>query len=245
MPAPATSLFRRRTTWLIGLPILVAVVLVGGSWLYLNVLRDDPPVRLSLDDATTTTTAGAAAGGSVDSTTTVPEGIEGTWMLREGSQAGYRAKEVLFGQSGEAVGRTSDVSGVMKIAGTTVTSVDVSVLMESVTSDETRRDDQFRGRIMDVATYPTATFKLTKPIELGSVPEVGVDSTHSATGELTLRGVRRAVTFDLRARRLETSIDVSALIPISFDDFKVPDASGGPARVGRNGELELLLVFER
>lgn len=240
---PTSSLFRRRTTWLFGLPVLLLVALVGGSWLYLNVLRDDPPARLTLDDATTTTAAGAPADGS--STTTVPEGIEGTWMLGQGSQAGYRAKEVLFGQSGEAVGRTSDVSGVMRIAGTAVTSVDVSVLMESVTSDETRRDGQFRGRIMDVEAYPTATFKLTKPIELGSVPTVGVDTTHSATGELTLRGVKRTITFDVRARRTDTSIVVSALIPISFDDFKIPDASGGPASVGRNGELELLLVFER
>lgn len=240
---PTSSILHRRFTWLIGLPVLLALALVGGSWLYLNVLRDDPPARLTLDDATTTTAAVAPVGGT--SSTTIPEGIEGTWTLRAGSQAGYRAKEVLFGQSGEAVGRTSDVSGVMQIAGTAVRSVDVSVLMESVTSDEARRDGQFRGRIMDVETFPTATFKLTKPIELGSVPEVGVDTTHSATGQLTLRGVKRTLTFDLQARRTDTSIGVSAVIPISFDDFKIPDASGGPASVGRNGELELLLVFER
>ena len=237
-------LLRRRTTWLIGVPALLAVALVGGSWLYLNVLRDDPPPRLTLDDATTSTSSAAGTAG-VSTPTTVPEGIEGTWMLQQGSQAGYRAKEVLFGQSGEAVGRTSDVSGVMQITGTTVTSVDVSVLMESVESDESRRDGQFRGRIMDVSTYPTATFKLTSPIELGSVPEEGATSTYSATGELTLRGVKRTVTFDLQARRTATTIGVSALIPVSFDDFAIPDASGGPARVGRDGEIELLLVFGR
>lgn len=242
---PTSSILRRRTTWLIGLPVLLVLGLVGGSWLYLNVLRGDPPARLRLDDVASTTVArsGTSDGGST--TTALPAGIEGTWMLHDGSQAGYRAKEVLFGQSGEAVGRTADVSGVMRITGTSVTSVDVSVLMESVTSSESRRDDQFRGRIMDVATYPTATFKLTTPIELGSVPEVGVQSRYSATGELTLRGVRHTVTFDLQARRTTTTIDVSALIPISFDDFKIPDASGGPAKVGRDGEIELLLVFTR
>lgn len=243
MPTPSTSIWRQRRTWLIAVPVLVLLAVVVGPWLYLNVLRDDPPARLTLDDATTSSTVGAVGGDR--STTTVPEGIEGTWMLSEGSQAGYRAKEVLFGQSGEAVGRTTNVSGVMTIAGTTVMSVDVSVLMESVTSDESRRDGQFRGRIMDVETFPTATFKLTAPIELGSVPEVGVDATFSATGELTLRGVTRTVAFELQARRAETSINVSALIPIGFDDFEIPDASGGPATVGRNGELELLLLFAR
>lgn len=241
-------LLGRRRTWLVGLPLLVVLGLVGGSWLYLNVLRDDPPARLTLDGATTSTTAAVSTGSDGDTTTTTttgPAGIEGTWMLQAGSQAGYRAKEVLFGQSGEAVGRTQDVSGVLRVTGTTVTSVDVSVLMETVTSSESRRDGQFRGRIMDVSTYPTATFKLTTPIELGSVPEVGATSTYAATGELTLRGARRTVTFDLQARRTATSIDVSALIPITFDDFNIPDASGGPARVGRDGEIELLLVFTR
>ena len=38
-------------------------------------------------------------------------------------------------------------------------------------------------------------------------------------------------------------IVVNGSIPVAFDDYDIPDASGGPATVGRNGELELLLVF--
>lgn len=235
-----TSRFPRRRTWLIALVLGALVAVVAGPWLYFNVLRDDPPARLSLDDVTTTTS-------SAGTTPVVPAdgGIEGTWMVVAGSEAGYRATEVLFGQSGEAVGRTSEISGVLTIDGPTVTAVDVSVLMGTVTSDESRRDGQFRGRIMDTATYPTATFSLTAPIELGVVPADGVDTTYTATGDLTLRGVKRSVTFELTARRTATSITASASIPIDFDDFDIPDASGGPASVGRDGELELLLVLGR
>ena len=41
------------------------------------------------------------------------------------------------------------------------------------------------------------------------------------------------------------TIVVNGAIPIDFDDYEIPDASGGPASVGRDGELELLLVFAR
>jgi hypothetical protein len=38
---------------------------------------------------------------------------------------------------------------------------------------------------------------------------------------------------------------INGSIPIAFDDYEIPDASGGPASVGRDGEIELLLVFTR
>jgi polyisoprenoid-binding protein YceI len=50
------------------------------------------------------------------------------------------------------------VDGKLVISGRTVTAADVIVDMTTVPSDEDRRDNQFRGRIMNVATYPTATF---------------------------------------------------------------------------------------
>jgi polyisoprenoid-binding protein YceI len=117
--------------------------------------------------------------------------------------------------------------------------------MTTVTSPESQRDGQFHGRIMDTATFPTATFTLTEPIELGSVPVDGEEVPHTVTGDLTLRGVTREVTFELIARRNGANIEANGTIAVDFDDFQIPDASGGPARVGRDGELELLLVFTR
>jgi polyisoprenoid-binding protein YceI len=227
-----------RRRWLIAIPAAALVAFVGGPWVYINLIRDDPPERLTLDDVTSTTTTTAG-------TATASEGIEGSWLVSSGSQAGYRVNEVLFGQEAEAVGRTSDVTGTMTISGTTVTATEVVVDMTTVASDEDRRDGQFRGRIMDTATYPTATYTLTQPIELGSVPAEGEDITVSVTGDLTLRGVTRSVTFDLTARRSGATIAANGIINVDFDDFQIPDASGGPASVGRDGELELLLVFGR
>ena len=232
---------RRRL--LIALPIVAAVLLVGGPWLYINVIREDPPERLTLSDVTTTTTEGDGSTSTPPSTQ--PEGIEGEWVIGAGSVAGYRVQEVLFGQEAEAVGRTESVTGTMTISGTSVTATEVIVDMTTVESDESQRDRQFQGRIMATDQFPTATFTLTEPIDLGAVPADGEEATYTVTGDLTLRGVTRAVLFELVARTNGTTIEAVGSIHIDFDGWDIPDASGGPAQVGRNGELELLLVFAR
>ncbi len=242
MPLSLPEVLRRRRTWVIGLPVLLVLALVVGPWLYLNVIQDDAPAPLSFDDITTTTAAGTTSSSAAEP---APEGIEGTWRLGAGSQAGYRVKEVLFGQDADAVGRTTAVTGTLVIAGTDVTAVDVEVDMASVASSESRRDGQFRGRIMDTATFPTATFSLTEPIALGTLPAAGSEASYTAVGDLMLRGVTRSVTAELTARRNGAAIEVTGSIPIDFDDFDIPDASGGPASVGRTGAVELLLVFTR
>ena len=163
----------------------------------------------------------------------------------DGSVAGYRVGEVLFGQGTEAVGRTSDVTGSLTISGATIPEAAFEVDLTTVTSDQDRRDRQFQGRIMDTATFPTATFRLTQPIALGSPPDDVAEVTATATGELTVRGTTRTVTFDLLARRNGTGFEVNGSIPVVFADYGIPAPSFGPAEVEDEGEIEFLLLFER
>jgi polyisoprenoid-binding protein YceI len=236
--------------WLVGVPIGVVVAVTAGTWLYLNVIRDPPPGRLTLDaaaddqrDETTSTTApdgpttSTAAGGA--------RGVDGPWKAATGSQAGYRVSEILNGQRAEAVGRTSAVEGTLTIEGTRATKATFTVDLATVASDESRRDNQFRGRIMDVANHPDATFALAEPIDFGTIPDVGGRLTASATGDLTLRGTTQSVTFPLEAERTAAGFTVAGSIPITFSDYGIPNPSAGPAQVGDEGELELLVVFAR
>src|ERR1700722_17629236 len=119
----------------------------------------------------------------------------------DGQHRGYRVNEVLVGQSTTAVGRTTSVTGHLTIAGTTATAATFSVPMDTVHSDKSQRDEQFDGRIMDVAQYPTGTFALTSPIDLAPLPATGVIKSYTATGKLTLHGTTRTVTFTLTAER--------------------------------------------
>ena len=242
-------LLRRRRTWLIGIPVLVLLAVTVGPFVYIHFIEGPAPRRLTLEDAKVTTTTASPDPTDPSSATADPsrgsDGVAGAWTVTSGSQAGYRVKENLFGQDATAVGRTSDVTGTLQVDGTTVTAAKVVVDMTTVSSDRSQRDGQFRNRIMSTDEFPTATFELTKPIELGALPADGQERTYRATGDLTLRGVTRPVTFTLTAERRSGQIVVDGDLKVSFDDFQIPDASGGPASVGRTGEIELLVVFAK
>ena len=66
-----------------------------------------------------------------------------------------------------------------------------------------------------------------------------------ATGDLTLHGVTKSVTFDLSAQRDGANIKVNGTIPVVFADYRISNPSGGPATTADNGLLEFLVVFER
>src|SRR3954468_18101499 len=215
--------------WLIvGVGGLVVVVglLFGGIWLYNNVI-DKPPKRLSLSsDKSTGTTADPSAA-------SVP--LDGTWKITNGSQAGYRVNEVLFGSNHAAVGRTTAVTGDATINGTKVTAASVNVDLSQVSSDQTRRDNQFRGRIMDVSSFPTSTFKLTQPIDL---PSTTGRVTTKAKGDFTARGVTKPVSADVQAERSGTAIRGSGSTPGTFADWNIPNPSFGPITTEDHGLVE-------
>ena len=193
---------QRRRQWLrrgaIALVVLVILV-VGGPFVFIHFIEGKAPAKLTLSAATGQ--AGSSAG-------TVP--LDGEWSVTKGSVVGYRVKEVLFGQDNTAVGRTSDVTGSITISGTSVTAGTFTVQMATVKSDFSQRDSQFKGRVMDVATYPTATFVLSQPIRVGTPAASGVVKSMPVAGKLTLRGQTRAVTFQVEARHVGTTIQVLA-----------------------------------
>src|SRR5207247_1727924 len=99
---------------------------------------------------------------------------------------------------------------------------------------------QFNGRIMDTETYPTASFVLSQPIRLGSIPAEGVTGTARATGELTMHGTTKTVTFTVTGRRTGNAIQVSGSIPITFAEWNIPNPSFGPVTTEDHGTLEFL-----
>jgi polyisoprenoid-binding protein YceI len=221
----------------VGVAAALAVVLlaVGIPFLYTNVIADDAPDRLSAsggEEGDGSGTAGAPAGT-----------VEGTWVVTDGTEVGYRVKEVLMGQDAEAVGRTDAVTGELAVEGAEITSASFEVDMTSVTSDEARRDNQFQGRIMETSTYPTATFELTEPIDVSAIVD-GTATTAPAAGELTLHGTTQPVTVDLTVQPDGDTVSVSGAIPVTFADYGIPNPSFGPVTTEDTGEIEVLLVLE-
>jgi polyisoprenoid-binding protein YceI len=226
--------------------VAVAVVVVGVAaiavpYAYIHFVQGKAPARLALPTATTGAATGSGGTDAAGGPSTV--GLEGTWNVAGGSQAGYRVKEILFGQDTEAVGRTSDVTGNLVVVANQVTSATFTINLTTVKSDQRQRDNQFQGRIMSTASHPTATFVLSQPIDLGTIPAQGATAQYSATGRLTLRSTTRDVTFPLTGRRAGATLQVSGSIPITFADWQIPNPSFGPATTQDHGQIEFLVNF--
>jgi polyisoprenoid-binding protein YceI len=190
----------------------------------------------------TTAPVPAAAPSTAPSTAAAAAGS--SWVATGASQVGYRVEEVLFGVDTTAVGRTDQVDGSLSITGTQVTAVEFSVDVASIESDDSRRDNQFRGRIMSADEFPTATFVLTAPIELGAEPADGVEVATTATGELTLRGATQPVTVDVIAKQDNGLIGVQGSVPVVFADYGIANPSFAGITTEDNGLVEFVLVFQ-
>jgi polyisoprenoid-binding protein YceI len=232
------STVRNKWTWIIGVPVLLVIVFVGGPFVYINFIKEDapPPLKLeSVDKSKSTSSSTTAA---------TPVSIDGTWDVKSGSQVGYRAKEVLFGQSTEAAGRTTGVTGTMTVDATTVEDATFTADLTGLKSDSGNRDSQVQGRILNTAQFPKATFELRKPIDLGSVPADLKEITVDATGDLTIHGTTKPVTFTITARRNGSVIETNGSVPITWSEYGIGAPSGGPATVEDRGSMEFLITFQ-
>jgi polyisoprenoid-binding protein YceI len=221
----------------IGVPIVIAVVAIGalGAWWF--ILRDDAPAKATLivRDAGPTAASGM---------------LDGTWTVQPGTGVfvGYRVQEQFGGDTIEktAVGRSAAVTGRLTAEGPRITTARVDVDVTKLTSDRSQRDNRIRTDGLETDTFPTASFELTQPIDLGSVPAAGVPVKVQALGNLTLHGVSKPATFELDARWNGDSIDVAGSTPIVMADYSIsPPSVGGFVGVDDKGTVELQLTFVR
>ena len=203
-----------------------------------------PPVAATTPTIASDSAPSATAGTSAATTAAPQAAVSSQWVATDASQVGYRVQEILFGVDTTAVGRTNQVDGTLTIDGPQVTGVDFTVDVASITSDESRRDNAFRGRVMSADEFPNATFVLTQPIELGAAPVEGAEVTAQASGDLTLRGVTNPVTFDVTAKQENGLIGVQGSIPVVFNDYGIANPSTGGVQTEDNGLVEFILVFE-
>ena len=226
----------------VAISIVVVVGLVYGGILMYTKVINPPEDKLNEDDLSAIVSDSSTA---PSSTPTPDVGITGTWLATSESTVGYRVKEVLGGVDTEGVGRTNQVNGSLTIQETTLLSTVFEIDVASIKSDSSKRDSQFSGNIMDTATYPTATFRLLTPIELGSIPADDQNITATAQGELTMHGVTQQVSFDVTAKIANGIIGVLGSIDITFADYGIANPSNAFVTTGDTGLLEFVLAFQK
>lgn len=249
-PAPSPPRRRRRLLWAAISAVVVVAALAGlGIWWF---FRDDAPDAVSLETATagigaTTVVADDSASGT--------QGITGDWTVdttigtfdyedSTGTFVGFRVQERLSGVGDTtAVGRTPEVSGSITIEGTTLTAATIEADMTALTTNDDRRNDKVQ-RALETSKFPTATFVLTEPIDLGSAAATGETVAVVAAGDLTIHGVTTPVSLPLDAQLVDRTIVVVGSLQVTFADYgvSVPDA---PIVISAedHGIVELQLLF--
>ena len=183
-------------------------------------------------------------------------GIDGTWKVDTSigsfakftdSFVGYRIQEELAGIGGnEVVGRTPAVSGSMKIAGTQVTEATIEADLTGLTTDDSNRDRQLVRQGIQTGQFPTATFKLTSPIELGSVPVDGKSVDVTAKGQFTLHGQTKDVEVPMKAVLSGNTVVLTGSLPIVLADYGIDKPNSFKVlSIADSGKMELQIFFTK
>ena len=189
-----------------------------------------------------------------EATVAAPASVDGSWQVNDSlgsigdstsAWLGYRVQEQFVGVGGHtAVGRTPKVTGSLTLSGSTVNAASITADLTALVSDSPQRDGELGGDGIKTDTYPTATFTLTQPIALGSLPPDGSTVSATAVGNLTLHGVTKSVQVSLQAQRQGGIIAVAGSLPIVFADFGFTGPSVlGFVTVNDHGIMELHLLF--
>lgn len=247
VPSGPESLMPRSRLIAIAVVAIVAVG-IGGFVVYDQVLRGDSAAALALPNASSRPAASAAApAASFDGV------VAGTWNVATDSVAGYRVREQLANLPAEsdAVGRTDKVTGSITVdssgGATTLTAGALSIDTTSISSDKPMRDNRLRNEGLQTDSFPTATFKLTAPIEIPAAALAGTPSDVTLTGDLTLHGVTKSVSIPAKAQLVSGVISVAGSLSFPLSDYAMtaPNIGGFIVSIADTGTLEFLVNFSQ
>lgn len=222
---------RKRLWWIIGSVLVVAAVAIGvGPWAYAKFLHGDQPDALGL--------SGSSDGGSGP--------LDGEWAVAPGSAAGYEVWETLNGERVFVRGQTATVNGTATVADSVLTTGTIEVDVASIATDNGRRDSYFDMFVMNTGSYPKATFVVTEPVDLATVPDDGSVVSVPVTGELTLRDQTREVSADFDIRRSGENLETAGALDVAWSDFQVQKPTTFPNIVVEDaGQIQFSIVLSR
>jgi polyisoprenoid-binding protein YceI len=153
------------------------------------------------------------------------------------SQASFTMHEVLLGQPKTVVGTTSGVTGQIQVDQSAPSQSKVGTIRVDLTglaTDSDLRNHTIQNRILETgnASNQYATFVTKSITGLPSSIAVGQKVTFTLTGDLTIHGVTRSVTFTADATlTTATQLTGHAQATVRYSDFNisipnVPNVSG-------------------
>ena len=148
------------------------------------------------------------------------------------SKTTVRVREVLaqIRAPGDAVLTATGMKGSFALAadGSFAPSSKITADLTTLRSDQSQRDGFIKDNTLETRRFPTAEFVPTKTSGL-ALPLAMGDSTFTLTGNMTIHGTTKEVTFDVKATRSGTRLTATATAnpDWKFSDFgmSVPRAA--------------------
>jgi polyisoprenoid-binding protein YceI len=180
------------------------------------------PVASPASPATATATDGGLP--SAPAGTTGDTSALRLTLVSEGSQAAFRVREQLAGHSfpNDAVGTTKSIAGQLVIDQMGKILPDQSrfeVDLRTLKSDEQRRDSFIQRNTLQTGQYPTAVFVPTAVSGLPSPLPTAGDVSFQVTGDMTIHGVTKPVTWDVQGKIERAQLTGTATTAFKFGDF--------------------------
>lgn len=163
----------------------------------------------------------------------VAEGARTFVVVPDQSTASYLVDEEFFGgalskfgiEAGEydIIGSTQDVSGQfdLNLAEGTIGANEFSVQIDTLSTDQNRRDNWVRDQEPAFAKFPTATFIATGIENAPSDYSDGEEVTFQLSGDLSVRDVVVPITFDVTATLTGDTITGVAIADSLLSDFGI------------------------
>jgi polyisoprenoid-binding protein YceI len=158
------------------------------------------------------------------------------WTVSDKSKATIRVREQLAGLSlpSDAVLMTTGAKGSFDLNadGTFASGSKITFDLTTLTSDERDRDNFIKRDTLRVSQFPTAEFVPTKTSGLTVPLATSGTFTFTLTGNMTIKGKTKEVTFDVMAKRDGSDLTATATANPSwtFGDFGMT-APSVPLRV--------------
>ncbi len=143
-----------------------------------------------------------------------------------GNVARYRIRERLVGKEldNDAVGESAKVTGtiVLDNSGKIVPGLSgFTVDMDALTSDQARRDNFVRRRILMTDTFPSTSFRVTEVKGLPSTLPTAGTAQFQLVGDLTVKGVTRPTTWNVKATVTGDRLTGTAATTFTFAEFQL------------------------
>jgi polyisoprenoid-binding protein YceI len=243
--------------------ILLLILILGGIWLWNWVLGDTEaasgpitaiPVvtETAIVEAPPTEAPVAPTEEPVDeeppTATEAPQSAQRVHQISQAeSQVAFTIFEELRGQPKDVIGTTDQVAGEIVLDPNDLSTAQVGVIQvnaRTLVTDDDRRNQAIRNRILNTDNYEFITFTPTEISGLEGAATVGQEFTFQIAGDLTIRDVTQPVVFDVTAQLVsEDQLVGHAVAKIQRGDFNLVIPSVPfVANVGEEITLEINLV---